>query len=395
MPSEFAQHWSLDPSINFLNHGSFGACPQVVLDYQSEIRARIERQPVQFFLRDIYALVDEARRQVGEFLDAAAENLVFVRNATEGVNAVIRSLPFNPGDEILMTDHTYPACRNVVEYVAAQHGAKVVTAKVDFLGITPNRAHEQIMAGVSDKTRLALIDHITSPTGLILPIETLIPALEGQGIPTLIDGAHGPGMLDISLTELNPSWYVGNFHKWVCAPKGAGVLYVRGDRQAGLHPATISHGFALEGQVPGRSLLHLEFDWTGTQDPSAWLSVPRAIQAVGELRSGGWPEIRREAHALTLRARTHLASVLDVPIPTDDSMIGQLAALPLPPSNEPVSHLYGTPFQERLLYDFGVEVPIVPWPSPPHRLIRISAAPYNDFSDYQALGDALEQMLRC
>lgn len=395
MPSEFAPHWTLDPEINFLNHGSFGACPRQVLAYQSELRDRIERQPVQFFLRDIYDLIDDARRTVGNFLDAPPENLAFVRNATEGVNAILRTIELKAGDEILVTNHGYPACKNVVDFVAGRQNAAVVVVDLDFEGLTRAKVHDQILDQVSDRTRVALIDHVTSPTGVILPVDTLVPELEQRGVMTLVDGAHGPGMLNVSLRTLQPSWYVGNFHKWVCAPKGAGILFARSDRQAGLHPATISHGFSLEGKVPGRSLLHLEFDWTGTHDPTAWLSVPKAIQTIEEMIPGGWPAVRERNRALVLRARNHLASILGVEIPTEDSMIGHLAALPLPPSSDPVSHLYGTPFQDRLVRDFGVEVPIVPWPDPPNRLIRVSAALYNDFEDYRSLGIALQRLLPC
>ena len=202
-------------------------------------------------------------------------------------------------------------------------------------------------------------------------------------------------MLELSLRNLAPSWYVGNLHKWVCAPKGAGFLYLRRDRQSSIHPATISHGYALSGQGIGRPDHHLEFDWTGTQDPSAWLSVPKAIDFIGALLPGGWPEVRRRNRALVLEARRYLVQVLGSTIPTSDVMIGHLAAVSLPPSDEPISHLYGTPFQEELLRKYGIEVPIVPWPEPPHRLVRVSGALYNSREDYETLGVALQEMLGC
>ena len=395
MPSPFLEHWGLDRAVNFLNHGSFGACPLSVLEYQSTLRTRMESQPVQFFLRDIYELIDEARSHLAHFVGARASNLVFVRNATAGVNAVFRSLALQAGDEILVTNHGYPACKNVVDHIAKNHGARVVVADIGFSNLTPARVHESIIKCVSNRTKIALIDHVTSPTGIVLPIETLVPALESVGVMTLVDGAHGPGMLNLSIADLSPSFYVGNLHKWVCAPKGAAFLYLRHDRTEGIHPAIISHGYALEGKVPGRSAHHLEFDWTGTQDPTAWLCVPHAINFMDQLYEGGWPAIRSRNRQLVLKARNHLAEVLGVDVPTSDDMIGHLAALPLPPSHEPVSHLYGTPFQEGRLGEFGIEVPIVPWPETPHRLVRVSAALYNDFSDYVALGKALEASLPC
>jgi isopenicillin-N epimerase len=395
MPSRLLEYWGLDRTVNFLNHGSFGACPTAVLNHQSVLRARIERQPVQFFLRDIYELIDDARSHLAQFLDAKSSNLVFVRNATEGINAVLRSISLEAGDEILITNHGYPACKNVVDHVAKRHGARVVVAEFGFRDLTPASVHQTIMNFVTKRTKVALIDHVTSPTGIVLPVETLVPALESAGVMTLVDGAHGPGMLDLSMTDLNPSFYVGNLHKWVCAPKGAAFLYLRDDRQEGIHPATISHGYSLSGKVLGRSITHLEFDWTGTQDPTAWLCVPKAIDFMAHLYEGGWPAIRARNRQLVLEARQHLALVLGVDIPTTNEMIGHLAALPIPPSDEPVSHLYGTPFQDRLLNEFGIEVPIVPWPQTPHRLVRVSAALYNDFDDYIALGQALEELLPC
>ena len=389
----YSAYWCLDPEITFLNHGSFGACPRTVLDYQTQIRHRIEAQPVQFFLRDIYDLIDSARVRAAHFVDGCPEQLVFVRNATEGVNSVLRSLRFEPGDEILVTNHGYPACKNTVDYVARRTGARVVIVEFPFLGVDHQRIHDLIMAGVTENTRLALIDHVTSPTGLVLPVETLVPELESRGVMTLIDGAHGPGMLELSMNTLNPSWYVGNFHKWVCAPKGAAMLYARSDRMNTLHPTTISHGFSLDPMEVERSRLHLEFDWVGTQDPSAWLTVPHAIDTLEEMFPGGWSALRKHCRQLTLKGRGVLMNRLGIQQPTSDECIGQLAALPLPPSTEKISPLYGSPLQERLLKEYGIEVPIVPWPAVPDRLVRISGALYNEVEQYVELAQALEEIL--
>ena len=397
MSAPHAHHWTLQNDLTFLNHGSFGACPKVVLDVQSALRSRIEAQPVQFYARDLYDLIDEARRPLASFLDADSSDIVFIKNATEGVNSILRSLRFEPGDELLVTDHGYPACRNIIEFIAKRWSARVVVAKCPFPGADFDRFEDAILSAVTSKTKLALIDHVTSPTGLVLPIERLVPQLEERGVPTLVDGAHGPGMLDLSLRQLNPSWYVANCHKWICAPKGAGVLFARRDRQTGLHPACISHGYGLASDMPERSPLQLEFDWTGTHDPTPWLCVPTALKFMATLLPGGWPALRQRNRDLVLQGRDLLANTLGIAAPSSDEMIGHLAALPLPDADldDRPSPLYGTKLQDTLVKDFRIEVPIVPWPSHPRRLLRISAAAYNELGDYERLATAIRELKLC
>jgi isopenicillin-N epimerase len=377
----------------FLNHGSFGACPQPVLDYQLAMRARLERQPVQFFVRDLEGLLDEARATLGAFLGAPAEDLAWVPNATTGVNAVLRSLALEPDDELLVTDHEYNACRNALDYVAARAGAKVVLATLPFPIADAETAVDAILGRVTDRTRLALIDHVTSQTGLVLPIARIVTALRERGVETLVDGAHAPGMLPLDLAGLGAGWYTGNCHKWLCAPKGAGFLYVRPDLQSAVRPVTISHGAnATRGD---RSRFLLEFDWTGTGDPTAVLAVPEALRFMGGLLPGGWPALREHNRALVLEGRTTLCAALGLTPPCPDDMIGSLCSLPLPDGDgaPPESALYTDPLQDRLLEDFAIEVPIVPWPAPPQRLLRISAQVYNRPADYRRLAAALRTLL--
>ena len=390
-----SKHWNLNSEITFLNHGSFGACPDSVLKKQAELRDRMERQPVQFFVRDLPELLDNARQQVAEYLDAESDDIAFVRNATEGVNAVVGRMDFKAGDEILVTSHGYRACENAALHAVRKAGGKLIFADFPFEGVTPDVVLESITSKVSGRTRMALIDHITSPTGLVLPIEKIVRHLESEGVPTLVDGAHAPGMLDVSLRTLNPAWYVGNFHKWVCAPKGSAFLYARRDLHQGLHPASISHGYSFPRGAESHSRYHLEFDWTGTQDPTPWLTTPHAIEFMASIYEGGWSEIRKRNRKLTLRGRNILCQRLGISAPSPDSMIGQLAALRLPPAEgpPPTSPLYVNPLQDELLNTFGIEVPIVPWPNSPERLVRISAALYNVEEDYERLAKALEQLI--
>ncbi len=389
--SPYADLWTLDPSVTFLNHGSFGACPRAVLAKQDEWRARLERQPVQFLARDLEGLLDEARGALGSFLGADPRDLAFVANATAGVNAVLRSLAFAPGDELLTTDHVYGACRNALRFVAERSGAAVVTAAVPFPLRDPAEVVDAVLARVTARTRLALLDHVTSPTGLVFPIAPLVAALAARGVDTLVDGAHAVGMLPLDLSALGAAYYVGNCHKWLCAPKSVGFLHVRRDRQALVRPLAISHGAGL--QHPARSRFLLEFDWVGTVDPTPALCVPEAIRVVGAMLPGGWPSVREHNRTLVLAGRRVLADALGIREPAPASMIGSLAALPLAdgaaaavPSTSP---LHGDPELDALRERHGFEVPVVPWPAPPRRLLRISAQLYNTAADYERLAAAL------
>jgi len=390
---DLRQHWGLDPEITFLNHGSFGACPLAVLEHQRQLRERMERQPVQFLARELEPLLDQARAELASFLGAAAEDLAWLSNATTGVNAVLQSLAFGPGDELLTTDHEYNACRNALEHVAGRSGATVVVAPVPFPLGSPDEVVDAVLSRVTARTRLALIDHVTSPTGLVLPIERLVRELAGRGVETLVDGAHAPGMLELSLDELGAAYFTGNCHKWLCAPKGAAFLHVRRDRRNRVRPLVISHG--ANSPRRDRSRYHLEFDWTGTDDPTAWLSVPAAIRFMGGLVEGGWPELRRRNRRLALQARDELCRALGVEPGCPDEMVGSMAALPLPPGapGSTTSALYTDELQSALLRRFQIEVPIIPWPAPPARLVRISAQVYNRPEQYRRLAAALVELL--
>ena len=385
-------HWLLDPEIAFLNHGSFGATPRVVLEKQSELRERMEREPVQFFVRELEGLLDDARRELAAFLRCEAEGLAFVPNATAGVNAVLRSLDLDKFDELLVTTQEYNACRNALEFVAGLSGAKVVVADVPFPIASPEVVVERVMERVTERTRLLLIDHVTSQTALINPIERLVRELHGRGIDTLVDGAHAAGFLPLDLSATGAAYYTGNLHKWVCAPKGAGFLYVRENRRAAIRPVSISHG--ANSPRRDRSRYLIEFDWTGTFDPTPLLCVPDSLRAVASLVSGGWPDVMRRNRALALHARDLLCGALSIDRPAPDEMLGAMAAVPLPDGTQSTAPaLYGDPLQDRLFERHRIEVPVVPWPHPPKRLLRISAQLYNTPDEYERLCNALRAEL--
>ena len=295
------------------------------------------------------------------------------------------------GDELLTTDHCYQACRNTLDFVAERSGAKVVVVTLPFPVAAPQQIVDTVLAGVSPRTRLCLLDHITSPTALVLPIEALVRGLAARGVDTLVDGAHGPGMVPLDLRALGAAYYTGNCHKWLCTPKGSAFLWVRRDRQAEIHPLTISHG--ANGVRAGRTRFRLEFDWTGTQDPTGWLTVPRAIEYLGGLVPGGWPALMARNRALALDARRMLCETAGTAPACPDTMIGSIASVQLPDGVSTLAWRERDPIQGRLFDGWGLEVPVMSWPAPPRRLIRISAQLYNDRAQYVRLAEALSKEL--
>ena len=387
----FRRHWGLAPDSAFLNHGSFGACPRHILTLQTKFRAQMEREPVQFLWRYYEERLEPARAIVARFVGADARDLVFVTNATTGINAVLQSARLRPGDELLTTNQDYNACRNVLAEAARKARARLVTAQVPFPIRNADQILEAILDSVTRRTRLALIDHVTSSTALVFPVEKLVRELERRGVDTIVDGAHATGMVPLNLQTMAPAYYAANLHKWVCAPKGSAFLWVREDKQRDLRPAVVSHGE--NTHRAGYSEFQDRFDWAGTFDPSAWFSVGAAIQWMENLLPGGWPALRKANSGLILRARTALAEKLDLELPCPASLLGSMATLPLPqrfqghPKTAKID-----PEQLRLYDEFGIEVPFFRIGQPQRRYFRISAQIYNSLAEYEYLGDALGSM---
>jgi len=387
--------------VTYLNHGSFGACLRAILEVQRGWRDKLEAHPVRFLSRDLEDLLDWSRSEIGAFVGADADDLALVQNATTGVNTVLRSLEFHKGDELLATDHAYNASLNALRYAAARSGAKVTLARIPFPITGPDEAFEAIMSAVTPNTKLAMLDHVTSPTALVLPIERLVPALAEKGVDVLVDGAHGPGMMTVRLRDLGVAYYTGTTHKWVCAPKGTGFLYVRRNRQALIKPLAISHGS--NDSRMDRSKFRLEFDWTGTMDPTGLLTVPAAIDGLGEMLPGGWPALISNNHQLATSAGDLLAEALHTPVQCPAAMIGSMASVRLPGGPWPRAEaLRRMATIEAALRGRRFEVPLIPWPCPwlvdsgdlpPDTefdlLIRVSAQAYNHLGQYERLSSIL------
>ena len=390
--SPFARLWTLDPSVSYLNHGSFGACPRPVLGRQAELRGQLEREPVDFLVRRLPTLLAEARTVLGRFVGADPDDLAFVPNATTAVSTVLRSLPLGPVDELLTTSHVYPACRKALEFVAERAGARVVVADVPFPPRDEEEIVEAVLSAVTPHTRLALIDHVTSPTALVLPVGRIVRELRKRDVETLVDGAHAPGTVALDLDRLGAAAYAGNAHKWLCAPKGAAFLHVRRDRQASVRPVVLSHGCRAEPS-PGR--FRAEFDWTGTCDPTPWLSIPESIACLGSLLPGGWPEVMDQNRSLALLARGELLAAVSGGAAAPDAMVGSMASVLLPaPRPRSAAERLGAEGLAGWFRDQGVETWLYPWPATGRMLIRASAQLYNTREEYARLAALLAEAFR-
>jgi len=406
-----AKHWDLAPNLTFLNHGSFGATPRVVLEEQARLRAELEANPVDFMHRTLEDRLDAARTRLATLVGADPENLAFVPNATTGVNTALAALtgqcPFDqnepteiqvgPGDEVLILEPEYNATANATRFAASRVGATVRVVQVPFPIADPAEITSRIFDAITKTTRLLVIDHIVSQTGLVLPVEDLVGPLRERGIETLIDGAHAPGHIPLHLDELGAAFYTGNCHKWLCTPKGSALLHVREDWRARTRPLVISHG--ANAELAGRSRFRHESDWTGTFDPTPFLTIPTAIDFLSSLfptkdASNPLAGLMLHNQKLALEAQTLLATALEIEAPAPPAMMGALASLPLPadPASRPSAPAHKaarglTPLHLWLIEQHNIEVPVFPFP--PHQVVRISAQAYNRRADYERLAEAL------
>jgi isopenicillin-N epimerase len=369
------EEFLLDPDVTFLNHGSFGACPRAVFERYQEWQLELEREPVLFLARRLEGLLAEARAALGSYVGADPDDLVFVPNATSGVNIAAWPLGLRAGDEVLTTNLEYGGLDLAWEHVCGDFGARYMRTPVPLPIGDEVEVVETIWAGVNERTRVLYISHHTSSTALTLPVAELCRRARERGIVTVIDGAHVPGHLPLDLRELDPDFYAGNCHKWLCAPKGAGFLYVRRELQRDVHPLVFSWGY--EGDDPPFRTRH---EKQGTRDPSAYLTVPCAIEWQREHR---WEEVRARCHELARRAADELGLSPVVP-GTRHGLYGQMVSLQLP-EDAPVD------LQERLFHEHRIEIPVTDRVSP--RLIRASFQAYNEEDDLERLKAALDALL--
>lgn len=376
--------FALDPTVLHWNHGSFGACPRAVLAAQDAARARLEAAPMRYFVVEHEPALAAVRDALGAFVGASADRLALVPNASTAVATALAALPLSAGDEVVTTDQAYRACRNQLDRVAAATGARVVVAPIALPLLDAAQPIAAVLARVGPRTRAVLVDHVTSPTAIVVDVAALLAALPSE-IAVIVDGAHAPGMVPLALDRLGPTYYAGNLHKWVCAPKGAAFLYVAPSARAATRPLVVSHGATAPGDR-----FRAEHDWTGTADPSAHLALPTALATVAAL-GGGWDAIYARGRALARAAALALADALD-----GDPILGPAAvaqtgaamaavAVTLPDGARPAA-------VERALLERGVEVPIVDHPGSRWPLVRLSAHLYNTVDDVAPLVDHLRAL---
>lgn len=374
------KHFLLVPKVTFLNHGSFGATPKPVFKEYQRWQRELENQPVEFLGRRIAGLLAESRAVLGEYLGTHADNLVYTQNVTVSLNIVARSLKLGAGDEVLASDHEYGAMDRTWHFLSGEQGFAYVnqpvklTSHADFV--------ESFWQGVTPRTKVIFLSHITSPTAIIFPVEEIIRRAKAAGIITIIDGAHVPGQLPLHLDSLGADFYGGNLHKWLCAPKGAGFLYARPEMQHLLKPLVVSWGY--EPEVPGPSAFVDQHEWIGTRDMAAFLSVPAAIRFQ---REQAWDEVRSACHQLAKYAQDEICALTKMsPLHSrSENWFAQLVAAPLPAKTDIVAlkmHLYD---------EYKVEIPLVSWNN--HNLIRVSVQGYNSKKDIDRLLFALSALL--
>jgi isopenicillin-N epimerase len=366
--------WLLDPDISFLNHGSYGAVPRTVLDEQRRLQEQMERDPTRFLALELSQALRAGADRLATFVNAAGSDLAFIENATAGCNMVLGSVRLSPGDEILLTDHGYPAVRKAAEYHASRAGAVVIEAAVPFPISDPTEIVNAVAARLGPRTRLVILDHVSSPTAIVFPVRQLTALCHEAGAKVLIDGAHTPGMLSHEIPAIGADWYVGNCHKWLMAPKGSGSLWASPSSQAGTHPLVISHGYG-QGFAP-------EFDWIGTRDPTAWLTIPAAIDY--HFRIGG--QLLRERNTqLARQAANLLAKHWNTERGSEDALTGSMSTVGLPVVGEATDER-ALELRYILRKNHRIDAAIIAFKG--SLWVRLSAQAYNQFNEYERLADA-------
>jgi len=382
MMNSLKKHFLLDPTITFLNHGSFGATPKPVFKTYQNWQNELERQPVEFLGRRHNALMAESRAALAKVLGTSAENLVYTQNVTISLNIAARSLELGAGDEVLSTDHEYGALDRTWRFLAKERGFAYINQKIPVPIITARDFVDSFWRGVTPHTRVIFLSHITSPTAIIFPIEEIIRRARAVGIITIVDGAHVPGQISLDLDTLGADFYGGNLHKWFMSPKGAGFLYARPDMQNLLKPLVISWGY--ESLTPSNSTFIDHHEWWGTRDLAAFLSVPAAIEFQEKYN---WDKVRDDCHVLARETQKRICDLTGLaPLHSDaDSWFRQMFTAPLKADTDVAA------LKERLYNEYRIEVPLMDWNG--RKLIRVSIQGYNSQKDVDALLSALRELL--
>jgi isopenicillin-N epimerase len=392
-------HFPLESGGVYLNHGTVGVTPLAVMAARAAILEDIERHPARVMIRELMRLgtlmrdsapapgadgpprLRAAAGRVAAFLGATGEGLAFVDNASSGVNAVLRSLALQPGDEILLTDQSYGGVVRAATFIAGERGATVSTLALPFPAADPLEMVRAVQRALTPRTRLALLDHVTSETALVLPLAEMAAACRARGVPVLVDGAHAPGAIEVDIESLGVDWYAANLHKWAFAPRGCGVLWAAPGRRERLHPAVISWGVTNDDWLQ-------EFDWTGTRDPSPWLAAPAGLDFMRDVL--GVPAMREHNHRLAWQGARRLAARWGRPWTTPESMVGCMVTVPLPAHLGPANAATAQRLRDALLFEHGIEVPVIArgdalW-------VRLSLQVYNDESDVERLAEAVDTL---
>lgn len=381
--SSLKQHFLLDPSVVFLNHGSFGATPKPVFEAYQNWQLRLERQPVLFLGRELDGLLKESRQVLGEYLNVDADDLVYIPNATHGVNIIAHSLQLKLGDEILTTDHEYGACDYTWGFISSKVGAKYIHHPIPLPVHSAAEIVDQFWSGVTSRTKVIYLSHITSPTALRMPVEQICKRAKQVGILTVIDAAHTPGQIPVDLQALDADIVFGNCHKWMLNAKGSAFLYVRRELQKHIDPLIVSWGYNPTPETTTGSRFIDILQWTGTKDPTAALTVPTAIQFMQEYN---WDEVRKECHDLLCLGIEQICNLVNMPplYPLESGFYGQMGIAPLPLTNLTV-------LKNRLYDEYKIEVPLIQWQD--KQFVRISVQGYNSQDDIDALVNSLKVLL--
>lgn len=394
VPEAARQCWMLDPAVTFLNHGSYGAMPRSTAAMQSRIRERMEREPVRFLKHDLEGLVDVARHSLASVLNCRANDLAPMPNATQALATILANTQLREGDEVLVSDHEYQSLINELDRMSQRQGIKVVQAKVPFPIASADVVVERFLEAITARTRVVFISHITSASSLVFPVAPIIKECNARGIDVVLDGAHSPGQVHVDLGALQPSYFVGSGHKWLCGPKGIGFMYVRADKQPGFRPLALS---SRANKVrPDRALFLRDFDYSGTGDYSAFLSLPESIGVVGSLLPGGWSALFRHNHELIVKARAHVCNVLGIEPSCPDSMLGTMASIAIPDAPEAIADRptkYDDALQDALIDTHAMATPIWRLNCNQQRIVRLSAHVYNTMEQYERYAEALKREL--